>query len=212
MRSISGSLAVSLAACLLLLAACGGGGGQRRGGGRAPGARPQDTLLSLIVTQKQNDKDAFLALHYAGSDLEIEALKASFDLNQVGWAFEKALTEEYGPDAWGTFHPLPAWRDGVLPADDSRWVERVLLRKEDEETYSARLPNVDDRINLKLRNGVWRIHIASLFPPGVGARRSKDLCEKVRKALKKVEPKIGEGGMTVAKLKTEFVREYNRTQ
>jgi hypothetical protein len=203
MRSSSVILAAILLVSLVPLAGCGGGGG----GGSTPG----EALLKSVQALKNRDQQAYLACFFGGTEAEIDALKATYELTIAAHDFQKAITNRFGPTAWEQFYGAHGpWADGVLPDDPQAWLDRNVIKTEGD-TAVCEVPRSPLPITVVRKSGVWRIHTARMFGDRdrkAETRDGKRLAKKFRELLGKVD----EAGETIETLKREYEKEVQAIQ
>jgi hypothetical protein len=164
-------------------------------------AAPRAVLARWQQALVAGDKSAYLAC-FTGSEDELVLALAGFEAAQAGYAFHDAVTRTYGPEAWKLFDGSSGVKVDLFPRDP-QWPRRITVVRMGSVAFGY-TPRGRVPLALSETGGAWRLHAASLVPPGIEARRAADYLFKWAAALRDLAPKVIEKKFAAEKATTDF--------
>lgn len=168
----------------------------------APRALLGEWHRSLVTGQK----DRYLAC-FAGSQDELVLMLAMFEAVQAGYAFHDAVVRAYGEEAWTLFESGEGTRIDLFPRD-AAWPRKISVVRMGQAAFGY-LPRGRVPLHLSGAGGAWRVHAASLVPPGFEARHAAKYLFRWAASLRKLVPEIGQGRVTAEKATKDVVDDFD---
>ena len=198
------------ALALALAAGCAAPGeADRAPAGGADASGPRNLLVRWHQALATGDQTQYLSC-FTGSQDELVLAIAMQQAVRAAQTFHDAVVETYGPEGWASLQQSPGARVALWPRQ-ADWPMGITLVRTGALAF-AYLPDGRVPLHLEEERGVWRIHAASLVPPGHTAERAAYFLFRWVAVLEELTVRVRRPGATPAEVAPEASEELLRSK
>ena len=195
---------------LVLAAGCAAPGeADRTPGGGSDASGPRDLLVRWHQALVAGDQTQYLSC-FAGSQDELVLTIAIHQAVRAAQTFHDAVVQAYGAEGWAQIQQSPGTRVALWPRE-ADWPMGITLVRTGNLAF-AYLPAGRVPLHLSQERSVWRIHAASLIPPGHTAERAAYFVFRWVAVLEELTARVRQAGTTPVEVAPEAGQELLRSK